>query len=226
VGGGEEVGQVTAVNCFISSDLVAVATDTLMADTGTWRATFHVPKVEAMPHIGCLLTCKGIARLIPDVCSGLILAHARGLDDAVQVASAVCRQTYAAATPLLRQLAPAQRALLDNGAFFLFGWSEKQGKLAGYRFPVSDCFEAHQLGDGCHAHPRLDVRPYAVGADNLAGLVEMVRAQERSSRYQPDIERDHIGGPVIIWTMQNRATGLEFSAKRVAESVHGRAGSF
>jgi hypothetical protein len=214
MGSCQEAGGVTAINCFVSPHLIAVATDTLVTDMRTWRATFHVTKVETMPHIGCLLTCKGIARLIPDVCSGLFLSGVRGLDDAVPVASAVCKQTDAAITPLLPQLAPAQRALLDDGAFFLFGWSEKQGRLAGYRFPVRDGFDAYQLGDGCHAHPVLDVRPYAVGADNLAGLVEMVRAQEGSSRHQPESERDHIGGHVIVWTMRNSATGPEFSAKR------------
>jgi len=206
-----------SVNNFsLSPKSVMLATDTLASDVRDWWPSAMASKAAFVPHLGVLITGRAWSDMISACLNYSLFAPVRDVDGLVPAFPSICRQAYREGVALLAAAQPGDSYLSDNAAAInLFGWSNAQQRIVGYRFDGQHDFGPAALPDGIHAHPQFSGFPAPLSEPGPASILrDMAIRQHQLELCRPIEERNAIGGDILIWTLEADAAGKVTSSVR------------
>lgn len=200
----------TAVNCILSPDWVAVATDTLASDPQDWGPLMLMPKAHFLPTAGALFACAGYPSTMTAAYNLALTLSARGVDDISAALSPVVRSAFAQSQAHVRAIqADDDTSWEMAGRLYLFGWSDRAGRFVGYSYGPESDFAAVAMADGVHVNPPVFASPGA--ADPLAAvqspydLCDLTATQQALELEKPAADQNLIGGDVMLYTLSRQS---------------------
>lgn len=198
----------SAVNCHILEDEIAIVSDTKAVSMGRTPRSF-TSKFHPMPHMNTVMTSTGLACFTLEwyrhAMQTMIVKDVDGLD---HYAPEQLRRLW--------ERHPDNRTDEMTTSIFHLGYSEEQERMVGYRYHSDYDFESEELDTGFILKPKTpglqDLRE-ELGDETLQFLVEAIHLQKDYDDQQEDSDRYPIGGEIELCLMHPNMTTIKTLAR-------------